>query len=327
MLCYAAATRRAAAGRTAGRRWRSPERRAQHLTCVAGVTNASAAMSQCATHIRPALQGHGNWAFMSESDKKGPGRPPVVHGDGFHYPGPGCYSPSLDSPPPGSGSSPSSSFRPPHFKGTHTKASTPGPGQYSTQRPFATTGPGVPSAPSSGFSWSRLPTAPSIPPPSSTLNLDEADASQVRHDARAPVGPEPGPGSYSPQHVLTQHRASAPDFGAGTGREQRVQGVPDALPKDGPAPGMYHEVTENPRPLCPPPSQVFSSRSQRHEAVQKDAPDCPSPLDYNPPPGMGSVKPVPRHVPVQRKHCVLRAAAPPARDGRPPAVTGGGFPY
>ena len=209
----------------------------------------------------------------------------------WNFPGPGTHAiPPSRSPPGGT-----AAFRAQHVH-VSVESGTPGPGAYEVSTMASAISPH--SSCFHGFAWSRLATSPSIPPPSQTLNLQDANPSALQRAPR-PQALRPAPNTYSPQHTLTQRRPVVNDFGATVGREQPIMGL--AGLQESPSPGAHFLGNSNPRPLPPPPSYAFRSCVPRGSPKEKCK--VPSPHEYDPPPGMGSVKPVPRHVPMQRRHC------------------------
>ena len=155
-------------------------------------------------------------------------------------------------------------FRSGRTKAVKDKLRVPGPGAYDPYSDArARRHLGAPATPSTSFTWTRRPTAPSIPTLQMAMGYEEDGAGQLVPQ-EAPKPPKGGvaPNRYSPSTALTQRATLSPDFGASMGRSLPIVGT-FVSSTEGLAPGCHTGVTANPRPRRPVPSTSFANKTEK----------------------------------------------------------------
>ena len=155
--------------------------------------------------------------------------------------------------------------------------------------------PTAPPPPPHAFEWTRRATAPSIPIATQAWGYEEDASGHLQLQQPAKMrGARLGPGAYRADVRATRPRAPVTDFGAGSGRAQKLIGSTTTAAAELQM-GGHHNTTTNPLQSTPPPSSAFGRVITR---AARDAPaagvhtDSPGPAARPPPPGIGAKVPL-----------------------------------
>ena len=155
--------------------------------------------------------------------------------------------------------------------------------------------PTAPPPPPHAFEWTRRATAPSIPIATQAWGYEEDASGHLQLQQPAKMrGARLGPGAYRADVRATRPRAPVTDFGAGSGRAQKLIGSTTTAASELQM-GGHHNMTSNPLQATPPPSSAFGRVITR---AARDAPaagvhtDSPGPAARPPPPGIGAKVPL-----------------------------------